>query len=119
MGDLSGHGDSVVRSRYPLDGWADEVIAAAEAGDISARLYIVGHSMGGGVTAAVRARHRDSVAGLVIIDSPMFREPPDEVIIRQLARKPKAYRTEEEICGRFRTEPAQATGLPYVARRRP
>lgn len=82
----------------------------------AARPHIVGHSMGGGVTAAVGARHRDSVAGLVIIDSPMFREPPEEVIIRQLARKPKAYRTEEEICGRFRTEPAQATVLPYVAR---
>ncbi|MEV0106439.1 alpha/beta hydrolase [Nocardia sp. NPDC050799] len=114
--DLSGHGDSAVRSQYPLDGWADEVIAAAEAGGISARPYIVGHSMGGGVTAAVGARHRDSVAGLVIIDSPMFREPPEETIIRQLERKPKAYRTKEEICGRFRTEPAQATVLPYVAR---
>ncbi|MET8796470.1 alpha/beta hydrolase [Nocardia sp. NPDC004568] len=114
--DLSGHGDSTVRSRYPLDGWADEVMAAAEAGGVSGRPYIVGHSMGGGVTAAVGARHRDSVAGLVIIDSPMFREPPEETIIRHLRRKPKAYRTQEEICGRFRTEPAQATVLPYVAR---
>ncbi|MGW1738367.1 alpha/beta fold hydrolase [Nocardia sp. NPDC001965] len=114
--DLSGHGDSVVRDRYPLDGWADEVMAAAGAGEIAGRPYIVGHSMGGGVAAAVGARHRDSVAGLVIIDSPMFREPPEETIIRQLERKPKAYRTRDEICGRFRTEPAQATVLPYVAR---
>lgn len=114
--DLSGHGDSVVRARYPLDGWADEVIAAAQAGGISGRPYIVGHSMGGGVTAAVGARHPDAVAGLIIIDSPLFREPPEETIIRQLRRRPKAYRTKDEICGRFRTEPAQATVLSYVAR---
>ena len=114
--DLSGHGDSVVRPRYPLDGWADEVMAAAEAGGIGGRPYVVGHSMGGAVTAAVGARHHDSVAGLVIIDSPMFQEPPEEVIIRRLARKPKVYATRDEICARFRTEPAQDTVLPYVAR---
>lgn len=114
--DLSGHGDSAIRSAYPLDGWADEVMAAAGAGGIAGRPYIVGHSMGGVVTAAVGARHGDSVAGLMIIDSPMFREPPEETIIRQLARTPKAYRTKAEICARFRTEPAQDTVLPYVAR---
>lgn len=112
--DLSGHGDSVVRARYPLDGWTDEVMAAAEAGGIAGRPYVVGHSMGGGVTVAVGARHRNSVMGLIIIDSP-FREPPEEAIIRQLRRKPKVYPTKDEICARFRTEPAQTTLLPYVA----
>ncbi|WP_067902504.1 alpha/beta fold hydrolase [Nocardia vaccinii] len=30
--DLSGHGDSATRSRYPIEGWADEVMTAADAG---------------------------------------------------------------------------------------
>ncbi|MEU1982032.1 alpha/beta hydrolase [Nocardia sp. NPDC019395] len=112
--DLSGHGDSVVRSRYPIDGWADEVMAAAEAGRIAGRPYIVGHSMGGRVTAVVGARYRESVAGLIIIDSP-FREPSGESVVGQLRRKPKTYPAKDEICGRFRTVPEQAVLLPYVA----
>ena len=48
-------GDSIVRSRYPIEGWADEVMAAAEAAGIAGRPYIVGHSMGGRVAAVVGA----------------------------------------------------------------
>ena len=113
--DLSGHGDSVVRSRYLIEGWADEVMAAAEAGGIAGRPYIVGHSMGGRLAAVVGARHPKSVAGLIIIDSP-FQEPSEESIIGQLRRTPKVYPTRDEICGRFRTVPGQEVLLPYVAR---
>ena len=113
--DLSGHGDSARRSRYPIEGWADEVMAAAEAGGIVGQPYIVGHSMGGRIAGAVGARHRESVAGLIIIDSP-FQEPSAESIAGQLRRAPKTYPSEEEICGRFRTVPEQDTLLPYVAR---
>lgn len=113
--DLSGHGDSAVRSQYPIEGWADEVVAAAEAGGIAGRPYVVGHSMGGRVTGVVGARHRESVAGLIIIDSP-FQEPSDAAIAGQLGRAPKVYGSEDEICGRFRTVPSQEILLPYVAR---
>ncbi|WP_280461215.1 alpha/beta fold hydrolase [Nocardia carnea] len=113
--DLSGHGDSGVRAGYPIEGWADEVMAAAEAGGIAGRPYIVGHSMGGRVTAVVGARHWKSVAGLVIIDSPIS-EPPRDALVGQLRRKPKTYPTKDEICERFRTVPEQAVLLPYVAR---
>ncbi|MEV5646765.1 alpha/beta hydrolase [Nocardia sp. NPDC052254] len=113
--DLSGHGDSVVRSEYPIEGWADEVMAAAAAGGIAGRPYIVGHSMGGRVAAVVGARHRESVAGLIIIDSP-FQEPSGESIVRQLRRTPKAHPTRNDICARFRTVPEQSVLLPYVAR---
>lgn len=114
--DMSGHGDSDVRTQYPLAGWADEVVAAARAGGISGKPYVVGHSMGGWVTVAVGAHRGDDVAGLVIIDSPLFDQPPEEALIRQLSRKPRAYPSRDEICARFRTEPAQAILLPYVAR---
>lgn len=113
--DLSGHGDSAVRARYPVEGWADEVIAAAEAGGIAGRPYIVGHSMGGRITGVVGARHPQAVAGLVIIDSP-FQEPSAEAIAGQLGRPPKFYPTRDEICRRFRTVPEQDVMLPYVAR---
>lgn len=113
--DLSGHGDSDVRSQYPLGQWADEVIAAAQAGGILGRPYVVGHSMGGWVTASVGALRGADAAGLVIIDSPLFDEPPEEVIIRQLNRQSRAHPSKAEICSRFRTEPAQDTMLPYVA----
>lgn len=114
--DLSGHGDSDVRSRYPLGLWADEVVAAAEAGGIAGTPYVVGHSMGGWVTAAVGALRGSDAAGLVIIDSPLFDEPPEEVILRQLNRKSRAHPSRDEILSRFRTEPRQDTLLPYVAR---
>lgn len=114
--DLSGHGDSDTRARYPLGGWADEVIAAALAGGISGKPFVVGHSMGGWVTASVGALRGADAAGLVIIDSPLFDEPPEEVIIRQLNRRSRVHPTKEEIVGRFRTEPVQDLLLPYVAR---
>ncbi|MQY23583.1 alpha/beta fold hydrolase [Nocardia macrotermitis] len=113
--DLSGHGDSGVRSRYPSEVWVEEVLAAAAAGGIAGRPYIVGHSMGGRVTAEVGVRHPDAVAGLVIIDSP-FQEPSAEAIAGALGRRSRTYPTEDEICGRFRTVPEQAVLLPYVAR---
>jgi pimeloyl-ACP methyl ester carboxylesterase len=113
--DLTGHGDSGVRDGYPLTTWAAEVLAAAEAGGIAGHPYVVGHSMGGWVTSAVGGIHADSVSGIVIIDSPLLDEPPEEVIIRQLSRKARVYATQDEICARFRTEPAQDVLLPYVA----
>ena len=113
--DLSGHGDSAVRDRYPIEGWADEVLAAAEAGGIAGNPYIAGHSMGGRVTSVVGARHPDAVAGLIIIDSPLD-EPPAASVTAQLGRPPKVYPTREEICARFRTVPEQEILLPYIAR---
>lgn len=114
--DMTGHGDSATRPRYPFGGWADEVIAAARAGGITGKPYVVGHSMGGWVTVAVGAHRSEDTAGLVIVDSPLWDEPPEEAIIRQLARKSRAYSSRDEICARFRTEPRQDVLLPYVAR---
>lgn len=114
--DLSGHGDSEARSRYPMSGWADEVIAAASAGGIAGPPMVIGHSMGGWVATTVGALHGDDVAGLVMIDSPLFDEPPEEDINWQLNRKPRAYPSKEEICRRFRTEPEQENTLPWVLR---
>lgn len=113
--DLSGHGDSAVRARYPIEGWADEVMAAAAAGGVAGRPYIVGHSMGGRVAGVAGVRNPGTVAGLIIIDSPL-NEPPAESVTAQLARKPKVYPTRDEICARFRTVPGQEVLLPYVAR---
>jgi len=52
--DLSGHGDSGHRERYPTTTWADEVAAVIRAA-ASGPVAIVGHSMGGRVSAVTAA----------------------------------------------------------------
>lgn len=112
--DLSGHGDSDVRTKYQMDLWADEVIAAIDAGGISGRPYVVGHSMGGWIAATIGTRHGDRVGGLVIIDSPLVREISEASLAGPLRRTPRVYARKSEISERFRPEPAQDSLAPYI-----
>lgn len=94
--DLTGHGDSGWRRWYHLDLWAREAITAAAAGGAVGRPLVVGHSMGGWVAATVGARHGDVVSGVVIIDSPLNEQPPEEEALRRRARRHKVYAPRQE-----------------------
>lgn len=115
--DLSGHGDSAHRDEYSLDGWCDEVVAVIEAAELRQSPVLVGHSMGGFVTAATAARHPDRVAGAVIIDSPIREMDPEVEAARaggQFAN-PKVYDDPEIAIAKFRVVPEQEILLPYIA----
>ena len=114
--DLSGHGDSGQRETYTLDQWTEEVMAVAADGGVAGKPVLIGHSMGGFVTIATAALNGDSVAGLIICDSPVT-EPDPEVEsyrLKQAFGRPRTYSSIDEAVGRFRTVPAQANSLSYV-----
>lgn len=114
--DLSGHGDSGRREHYPTELWAREVVAVAEHGGIDGPPIVVGHSMGGWVAICAAADHGDRLAGIVVLDSPVRRQAPEELAAAQgVAFGPlRTYPTLEAALARFRTVPDQPTSLPYV-----
>ena len=74
--DLSGHGDSGRRDRYPTSTWAEEVVAVAEHAGIAGPPIVVAHSMGGWVAITAAAEHGDRLDGIVVLDSPVSRHAP-------------------------------------------
>ncbi|WP_219414671.1 alpha/beta fold hydrolase [Pseudonocardia nigra] len=114
--DLSGHGDSGRRDDYDMTVWAREVLAAAEAGGAGDTPLVIGHSMGGWVAATVGAHHGERLDGVVIIDSPLNDQPPEEARLRRRRQATKVYADREEAIGRFVTIPQQEVLLPYVRR---
>ena len=114
--DLSGHGDSGWRQQYSLEQWSNEVMAVAEAAEMSGPPVLVGHSMGGFVAIATAALHSDDLAGVIVVDSPVA-APDHEVGVAQAGKafgEPKVYETFEDARVRFRTVPPQKNYLPYV-----
>jgi pimeloyl-ACP methyl ester carboxylesterase len=113
--DLSGHGDSGTRTSYAVSVWAREVLAAASVSGSSAWPSIVGHSMGGWVTAAAAARYGAQIDSMLVVDSPLRERAPEENRLRHRRRDSPGYRTEAEILARFKAVPAQDVTLPYIA----
>lgn len=111
--DLSGHGDSGYRQAYDLDLWAREVLAVPAVAGASGRPTIVGHSLGGWVAAQAALNYGRQIDSILVIDSPLRERAPEET---RLGRRTPAYRTRDEIIGRFRAVPTQAVTLPYIAR---
>jgi len=115
--DMSGHGDSGWRDRYDLATWASEVAAVADAMDAAGPPIVIGHSMGGFVTACAAALHPDAVGGAVILDSPIERPDPEVEAGNQANfSKAKVHPDRETAIARFRTVPEQERYLPYVLR---
>ncbi|MEB3070270.1 alpha/beta hydrolase [Mycolicibacter sp. MYC017] len=112
--DLTGHGDSDRRPRYGLTAWAAEVLGAAAAAGISGKPTVIGHSMGGWVTATTALHFGDQLAGIVIIDSTLRDEPDERSRFRGRGRA-SVYESRETILSRFTTVPEQAVLLPYIA----
>jgi pimeloyl-ACP methyl ester carboxylesterase len=107
--DMSGHGDSGRRERYGLEGWTDEVMAVAADADMSGSPVIVGHSMGGFVAIVTAAVHSNSLAGVIVCDSPVT-EPDPEIDAARVGAafgRPRVYENRDEAMARFRTVPAQ------------
>jgi pimeloyl-ACP methyl ester carboxylesterase len=114
--DLSGHGDSGRRERYPTETWAREVVDVAAHAGIAGPPVVVAHSMGGWVAITAAAEHGDRLAGIVVLDAPVSRRAPEELAAAEgVAFGPlRTYPTLEAALARFRTVPDQPTSLPYV-----
>jgi pimeloyl-ACP methyl ester carboxylesterase len=111
--DLTGHGDSARRAEYDPLLWAREVVEVAAAEGLH-RPVVVGHSMGGWVATTVGVASPAEVSAVVVIDSPLNDQPPDEARLRERRRPHRVYATEAEALARFRTLPPQDVVLPYV-----
>lgn len=112
--DLSGHGDSGYREKYSPRTWAREVLAAAAAEGPAGRPTIVGHSMGGFVASAAASHYGRQIDSIVVIDSPLRDQAPEEATLRDRKRHASGYGSKEDILARFRPVPAQEVVLPYI-----
>jgi pimeloyl-ACP methyl ester carboxylesterase len=111
--DLSGHGDSDWRDRYSLDRWAEEVVAVASDADIAGAPFIIGHSLGGTVAMRAAARHGAALAGIVVIDTPLYEAPPGPGEAAMGFGGERTYPSREAVLARFRLVPEHPV-LPYV-----
>ena len=113
--DLSGHGDSDWRDRYSLDRWSEEVVAVAADAGVSGPPFVIGHSLGGTIAIRAAARYGGALAGIVVIDSPMFEAPPEpqETVMGSVFGGDRTYPSREAVLARFRLVPEQPV-LPYV-----
>jgi pimeloyl-ACP methyl ester carboxylesterase len=121
--DLSGMGDSDWRSQYSMDVFVQEQLAVCEdAGmfGVGEPPIIVAHSFGGFVTILAGALYGDSLAGTVIVDSPV--NPPGRRggPPHRERRPHNVYATLEAGLARFRLMPPQPCDnlflLDWVAR---
>jgi pimeloyl-ACP methyl ester carboxylesterase len=114
--DLSGHGDSGRRDRYPTSTWANEIVAVADDAGTTGKPVVIAHSMGGWVAITAAAEHGEALGGIVVLDSPVrVRAPEEDAAAEGAAFGPKrVYPTLDAALARFRTVPDQATSLPYV-----
>ncbi len=114
--DLSGHGDSGRREHYVHETWATEVLAVAEQAGITGPPIVIAHSMGGWVAITAAAEFGDRLAGIMILDTPVWRLAPEE----QAAKRKEAfgplrtYPTLEAALEKYRTVPDQPTSLPFI-----
>ena len=117
--DLSGHGESGRRPSYSLEGWSEEV--AQVVGEVcGGSAVLVGHSIGGLVTAGTAATRPDMVEALVLVDS-LVADPIGAARQRPVMRVGVVYPTADEALARYRLMPPQPVAddrtLSYVAER--
>ncbi len=107
--DLSGMGDSGWREEYDMPLYADEVLAAGEAGgafEHEQKPVLAGHSFGGFVTLGSAVRHGTRYERAIIIDSPV-RPAEKQRRTAPPSRGGRIYDSQEEILSRFRLLPDQ------------
>lgn len=114
--DLSGHGDSGRRENYSHELWAQEVLTVCEAVGFDGPPVIVGHSLGGLVAIQTAATYGDSLAGAVIIDSPVNRPAPESEESRtgRAFRAPGTYPDLETALTHFHLIPPQPDPEPWI-----
>ena len=108
--DLSGHGDSGRRETYPIEMWAEEVMAIGEDAAAGRAPVLVGHSMGGLVSIVAAALYgAERLAGAIIVDAPVRRPDPESMEGKggRAFREPKTYPDLETARAHFRLIPPQ------------
>jgi pimeloyl-ACP methyl ester carboxylesterase len=112
---MSGHGDSAWRDHYSMDQWAAEVMAVADDAGLAGPPFIIGHSLGGSVALVTAGRYGSRVAGIVVVDTPVYEgPPPPQMSTPQMGFGiGRTYPTRDAIVARFRLVPEQPV-LPYV-----
>jgi pimeloyl-ACP methyl ester carboxylesterase len=108
--DLSGHGDSGQRETYPIEMWAEEVMAIGEDAAAGRAPVLVGHSMGGLVSIVAAALYgTERLAGAIIVDAPVRRPDPESVEGKggRAFREPRTYPDLETARAHFRLIPPQ------------
>lgn len=109
--DLSGHGDSAHRTDYGADVWTSDIAAVIER-VTTARVALVGHSMGGLVAICAAARRPELFDRLVLVDT--------RLPLRGLSRLPgqvRHFRSADEALARFRLVPPQTRAPAAVLQR--
>lgn len=117
--DLSGHGDSGRRDRYPREVWAGDVIGVLDDARLLSGPVLIGHSMGGFVSIVTAALHADRLAGAILVDSPIRPrenkpEPPEPRTGGWSFQRMAPYADFESAVRRFRLLPEQPAPLPYI-----
>jgi pimeloyl-ACP methyl ester carboxylesterase len=112
---MSGHGDSDWRDRYSHEQWAAEVMTVAGDAGIGGPPFVIGHSLGGSVAITTAVRYGPSLAGIVVVDTPVYEgPPPPEMFTPEMGFGiGRTYPSEEAIVSRFRLVPEQPTA-PYI-----
>lgn len=114
--DLSGHGDSGRRDRYPRETWAREIMGVIDDARFPGPPVVVGHSLGGFVTIVTAALYGPRLAGAIVIDAPVRRPDPEseEGARGRMFRSPKTYASIEEAVGHFHLVPPQPCDNGYI-----
>ena len=114
--DMSGHGDSGRRERYPRELWAEEVLAVCKHAGFIGPPVIVGHSLGGMVTMVGASRYGDELAGAIIVDTPVRRPDPEseEGARGRMFRNPKTYPDLATALQHFYLTPPQPCENQYI-----
>jgi esterase len=110
--DLRGHGETDwdPEASYFTSTYADDIAAVVKALGIGP-FWLVGHSMGGGVSITYASRHPDMVRGLVLVDSGVRFGPPEQ-------RSPREHRP-LSFASRAEAEGYARSLMPETARGRP
>lgn len=114
--DLSGMGDSGRRQAYGPETWAREIGAVIEAAGLGPRPVVVGHSFGGFMTMRYGAERGETLAGAVIVDSPV-QDPKDTPLPKlEPPRRagPRLYPDRASALARFRLMPEQPCENAYI-----
>jgi pimeloyl-ACP methyl ester carboxylesterase len=117
--DLTGHGDSGRRERYPREVWAEDVLAVIDHAAFGSRPVLVGHSMGGFVSVVMAALHGEKLSGAILVDAPV-RPPRPESEPRAPERsgwsfeRMAPYPDRASAVARFRLLPEQPSPHPYL-----
>ncbi|MDT5083263.1 MAG: hypothetical protein QOJ61_306, partial [Mycobacterium sp.] len=69
--------------------------------------------MGGLVAARLAQRHGKRLDGIVIVDSPLGDDSPEQSRLRNRMRRTVAYEEQNDILARFVPVPRQDLVLPY------